>query len=94
MIRIFQSTDRVEAIEFSDAEQTTIRAIIALTGRPITVDYLADGSVRTGVIKDVTNLFVVNLGQFVYRDGNGNIGACDYEYLTENYKEITEDSAA
>lgn len=93
MIRTFQSTDRVEAIEFSDAEPTTIRAIIALTGLPVTVEYLPDGNARAGVIKGATNLLVVNIGQFIYKDSNGNIGVCDYEHLTANYKEITTEPA-
>lgn len=55
---------------------------------------MENGEARAGVIKSATNLLVVNLGQFIYRDNNGNIGVCDYDYLAENYKEITEEGAA
>lgn len=58
------------------------------------MEYLENGEARAGVIKSATNLLVVNLGQFIYRDNNGNIGVCDYDYLAENYKEITEEGAA
>lgn len=33
MIRIFQSKDRVEAIEFSDTDAATIQQIIKFTGK-------------------------------------------------------------
>ncbi|AZK48782.1 hypothetical protein [Paenibacillus lentus] len=86
MIKIFRSTDQLEAIEFADSERETIQQLIALTGKSITVEYGEDGAVRAGIIMDAAKMKVVNLGQYVYRDREGNIGICDYEYLVERFE--------
>lgn len=88
MIRIFQSKDRVEAVEFSDSDKDTILALIKFTEMPVTVDYAADGSVRAGLIRNGTNVIIVKMGQFVYKSSDGSVGACDYDYLAENYEEV------
>lgn len=92
MIRTFQSRDRVEAIEFSDGEQVTIQKIIKFTGYPATVDYDIDGNVRAGVIKRPDDLLMVKLGQFVFKDSSGGIGACSYEEIIKKYEEVTDTS--
>jgi|GEM_PF-6910743 len=90
MIRIFQSRDRVEAVEFADGEKETIMKIIKFTGLPATVDYDADGNVRAGIIKRPEKLLVVKMGQFVCKDDKGDVYVRDYNELLANYEEITE----
>lgn len=43
MIRVFQSKDRVEAIEFSDTDAAMILQIIKCTGRGVTLDMMLMG---------------------------------------------------
>lgn len=90
MIRVFQSKDRVEAIEFSDTDAATIQKIIQFTGKGVTLDYDADSSVRVGIKNDAKSVILVRLGQFVYKTSSNELGVCDYEYLTSEYEEITE----
>lgn len=90
MIRVFQSKDRVEAIEFADTDAEAIQQIIKFTGKGVTLDYDADGSVRVGIKKDAKNVVLIHLGQFIYKTSNSELGVCDYEYLISEYEEITE----
>lgn len=90
MIRIFKSKDRLEAIEFADTNPAAIQQIIKFTGKGVTLDYDADGSVRLGIKKDAKNVVLVQLGQFIYKTSNSDLGVCDYEYLISEYEEITE----
>ncbi|MBA9088580.1 hypothetical protein FHR92_005097 [Fontibacillus solani] len=90
MIRIFKSKERLEAVAFSDSTKDIIQAIIAFTGLSVTVEYATDGTVRAGLIKNVSSVHIVNLGQFIYKDSEGNIGVCDLDYLRDGFEEITE----
>lgn len=90
MIRIFQSKDRVEAIEFADTDAAAIQQIIKFTEKGVTLDYDPDGSIRVGIKKDAKSVVLVHLGQFIYKTSSNELGVCDYEYLISEYEEITE----
>ncbi|GAA0390613.1 hypothetical protein [Paenibacillus motobuensis] len=94
MIRTFKSKDQVEAIEFADSDKETIQSIIAFTGMSVNIEYAPNGTVRAGLIRDAKSVSVVNLGQFIYKDNNGQIGVCDLEYLEQNYEEVEEEFAS
>lgn len=94
MIRTFQSKDRVEAIEFADVDQKTLQGLISLTGMGISVDYRKDGTVNSVTLRDGDRAIVALPGQFVYKTSTGTVGVCNYEYLVENYKEITDTGTA
>lgn len=85
---MFQSKYTVRAIEFSDL--STVQEIIQLTGARISLNFSSTGDVQSAVLKDGTNEIVAVPGQFIYKNNAGNIGVCSYEYLTENYEEITD----
>ncbi|AZK47094.1 hypothetical protein [Paenibacillus lentus] len=84
MIRIFRSTDQLEAIEFADTDAVTIQQIIKFTGKGVTLDYDADGSDRVGIKKDAKSVVLANLGQFIYKTSSNELGVCDYEYLASS----------
>lgn len=88
MIRMFKSKDYVEATELKDL--SSIQTIIQLTGMGITVDFGSDGALRSVTLKNGTTTLVALTGQFIYKNSTGTVGACNYEYLAENYEEVTE----
>jgi hypothetical protein len=91
MIRTFQSNERVEAVEFVDF--ASIQLIIQLTGMGITVAFGSNGSLQSLTLKNSTTVLVAAPGQFVYKNSTGTVGVCNYDYLQENYKEVTEPAA-
>lgn len=90
MIRVFQSKDRVEAIEFADTDAATIQQIIKFTGKGVTLDFDPDGSLRVGIKTNAKSVVLVNVGQFIYKNSSNELEICDYEQLISKYEEITE----
>lgn len=92
MIRIFQSKDRVEAVEFKDL--SSIHTIILLTGMGVSVNFSPEGVLRSLTLKDGAHELVAIPGQFVYKNDTGTIGICNYEHLAERYEEVMETEIA
>ncbi|MEK5477569.1 hypothetical protein NYE70_11550 [Paenibacillus sp. FSL R5-0407] len=88
MIRTFKSKDNVQAVEFVDF--ASIQNIIQLTGMGLTVDFSQSGSLRSITLKNGATTLVAIPGQFVYKTNTGTVGVCNYEYLEENFEEVTE----
>lgn len=85
MIRIFQSKDRDEAVEFKDL--SSLYTIILLTGMRVSVNFSPEGVLRSLTLKDGAHELVAIPGQFVYKNDTGTVGICNYEHLADRYEE-------
>ena len=87
MIRMFRSTDFVQAVELVDF--TSIQKIIQLTGMAVTVEFSNNGALQSITLKSGSKTVVAAPRQFVYRNSTGTVGVCDLDWLQENYEEVT-----
>ncbi|MOA61868.1 hypothetical protein D3C78_1871160 [compost metagenome] len=55
----------------------------------MTLDVSPTGSLRSITLKNGTTTVVAIPGQFVYKTNTGTVGVCNYEYLQENFEEVT-----
>ncbi|MCK8488002.1 hypothetical protein M0651_12540 [Paenibacillus sp. MBLB2552] len=91
MIRMFKSKDYVQEIELVDL--ASIQAIIQLTGMGVTVIFTPTGDLQSVTFIEGTKIITAIPGQFVYKNSTGTVGVCNFEYLDENYEEVTEPTA-
>ncbi|WP_044480430.1 hypothetical protein [Paenibacillus antibioticophila] len=92
MIRMFKSSDYVEAVEVKDF--TSIQEIIQLTGMGVSVAFSPSGVLQSVTLKNGTTTLTALPGQYVYKNKSGTVGVCGYDYLAENYPdEVAEPTA-